>query len=204
MGGRDATPELPAELELQLVVDMLEDDVTSVELAYRDFERALCGSRDFDSPSHAEARAAMFHHAKTFVCAMRRVGRMCEMLVSVCGRYKAGAKVKVAWRKKKARLDSYIAPRNAIEHARAADSRHGALLLRTNLMNDKLWVSGDSTHAAVVNEAAVRSVKNLRDEVAAVVEEALVEQRDAAQRADEADEAPSGGGARRAGCRDGD
>jgi len=162
-------------------------DVASVEIAYQDFanaRRALAGP---EWPPAGRATEAMFHHAKTFVCAVRRVARMCEVLMALELPETPRKALKLAYRKRKALLDSYIKPRDAIEHADVDNGRRGSLVLLTNLVGDTLWVTGDRTHSATINESIVNAVVALRDEVLQAVGSAIG-RRGAAQQGVAADE----------------
>ena len=95
---------------------LLDQDVASVQIAYADY----CESQQklFD-PNNTEidklAQARVFHNAKVFVSAVRRVGRLAEAMSANRAVFGSAAKeIQFAWRKKKAAFDVYIEPRNAI------------------------------------------------------------------------------------------
>jgi hypothetical protein len=116
--------------EAALLFYALADDLDSIEIAFRDFERTserIRGAinaaidRTAGQPTVRESlqmQADLFHYAKTFICAVRRFARLLEAAPSRIGRHQKALReaVRLAWRQNKAFLEGYTGARNAIEH----------------------------------------------------------------------------------------
>lgn len=158
--------------ELAVRLLLIDDDLRSAQLAYRDHSDALRVLEELnptvDMQSHLEMMAEVFHYAKSFVCAMRRVGRLAEALVahrSLLGE-EAGDEVRIAWRKKKSFFDQYLAPRNAIEHIDGEIPGKTTWILM-NLGNDELMVT--ESIRAEISAAALQRAISLRGEIVSAI-----------------------------------
>jgi hypothetical protein len=128
---------------------LLEQDLASVRFAFADFDQARAEVHRFgldrehwvrDSDARGEAMDRMFHHAKVFVCGVRRFGRMLEEMYSRRADYppQVAAAIESAFKKRRAFFHEYVDPRNAIEHM--ASKVNGSNHRFVNLWGDKLEV----------------------------------------------------------------
>ena len=107
--------------KLMVWLRLLEGDFDSARIAHEGYSRA---DEQMPSPfvaAQQPQRRHLFHHARAFVCAVRRIGRLLEAFAGLStgpGDLPASAVelVKSVWKKKKAFLDTYVEPRNVIEH----------------------------------------------------------------------------------------
>lgn len=168
---------LPQEQVVRL--KLLDSDVQSVQFAFEAYQRerarieaaAAMPDRDINKA----ALAAILHHAKVFVCAVRRVGRLGKALSS--SRYlfegSVGEAIRIAWKKKRKFFQQYIGPRNAIEHIDGEVPEKTDWVL-VNMEGDVLAVTEKCK--AEVTESAVNSVVAFRNEIVrAVMSEAITE-----------------------------
>lgn len=130
--------------ENQVRLLLLDQDLCSAQIALDDY---LALDQAAAPAAEAQVTAARrIHHAKSFVCAMRRAGRMFEALSahrsSLPGM--VADAIQVEWRKKKTMFDSYVEPRNAIEHIDGEISGRSIWIL-VNLNNDRLEVAADKS-----------------------------------------------------------
>lgn len=135
---------------------LLDSDIQSCQIALADYSQ--CNSRILDTdPSQ---RHYMFHYAKTFVCAMRRIGRLLESIQSMRQILPPGTRavVRLVWLRTKPMFDSYIDARNAIEHIEHK-IRAGNSWSMVKLIDDELEVT--KGHFAKI------SVQNLNSAIAA-------------------------------------
>ena len=162
-------PPLPPEWSVRLC--LLDNDVQSVQLSFIDFLASrvrtdLSPSPGVDLLSHAE----LFHHAKVFVCAVRRVARLAESLVafrSTLPDTQADA-IQLAWRKKAAFFAAYTDPRNAIEHIEEELAGRQRFVVM-NLSEIGLHVTDDPSHTAPISEEVVKQSVALRNELVSAI-----------------------------------
>lgn len=115
------------------------------------------------------AQARIFHNAKVFVSAVRKVGRLAESMSANRAVFGGAAKeIQLAWRKKKVAFDVYIEPRNAIEHIdgeiNGKESWH-----MMNLENNSLKVTDEEEHSADISATMVEMVVSIRNEIVEAV-----------------------------------
>jgi len=115
---------------------LLRQDLQSLKFALDDFDaaRARLGKRD------DEAFNQLFHHAKVFVCAMRRFARLLHAAHRARNEYPVNVAqaLDLQWKSNRAFFDGYTRPRNAIEHidGEITGANHRFL----NITNDYLEV----------------------------------------------------------------
>jgi hypothetical protein len=146
-------------------------DLQSAQLAFVAYSRVMARvpSNKVGLKTHL---AELFHHAKTYVCAMRRVARMLEAMYSTRAKMpeSLAQAVKLAWRKHKAKLDQFTDPRNAIEHidSECADSTTYNMI---NLENNTLLVTDHPDKSIEIEGADLRRVLKVRQEIIASLNE---------------------------------
>ena len=151
-------------------LQLLDDDLRSAQISFEDYETAKRVLWD-DTSSRDEsngARARVFHHAKNFVLAMRRVGRLAADISAnraVFGVVPSPL-LRQAWKKKESFFQRYVDPRNAIEHIDGELKGKTSLVLM-NMENDTLCVTQQDR--AEVNSGALQQAIALRDEIVAAV-----------------------------------
>ncbi|HEX4336272.1 MAG TPA: hypothetical protein VH062_10190 [Polyangiaceae bacterium] len=115
---------------------LLADDLDGLEVAMADLERTLAEEYRIaamvfeDPPRRTHARISWTlarhrtHHAKVFVCIMRRFWRLLDTAYNERASYprRMKAAVEIAWRQNRFFFGTYIASRDAIEHV---DSKVG-------------------------------------------------------------------------------
>lgn len=144
---------------------LLQSDLQSLSFALDDFESAC---RDVDSvrPEYVGtdpvAMARLFHHAKTFVCAMRRFARLLESAVGARQEYPPNVcgKLHVLWRENRRFFAGYTEPRNAIEHIDGEVTGRNYRFM--NLTNDYLEVVS-GTGVRINRAALMRAAQVWRD-----------------------------------------
>ena len=169
-------PTFPAEGRARL--HLLDQDVQSAQIALHLYRRARVFSHEHSRSGgrpavHLGAHAAIFHHAKSFVCAMRRVARVMEGLVATRSMYppSVAEAMRLQWRIRRAMFDSYTDPRNAIEHLDSALSGLTSYSI-VNLCNDRLQVTDDV--CAEVSQANLESAIKGREEILKAVKQHLL------------------------------
>ncbi len=163
------TKDLNPALRIRLL--LFDQDVQSVQLAYRDYRGTVERLSAYEGVGvDRAALSEAFHHAKTFTCAMRRVARLAEDLQANRDRVNpdVGRDLKVTWRKKRALLEAYIKPRDAIEHI-DGEVKGRTSWIMMNLSDDELRVTEDPQHAAPISGSAVNSVMSLREDILAAL-----------------------------------
>ena len=110
----------------------------------------------------------MIYHASCFVCAVRRAGRLLESLSrnSACFGPSVAQVIRLEWRKKKAFFDSFIQPRNAIEHI-DAEFRGKIQYALFNMHGDRLCVT--NAKAVTIDGKSLANVREARDTVAEAI-----------------------------------
>ena len=110
----------------------------------------------------------MLYHATCFVCAVRRVGRLLESMVaySKCFKPEVAEVIKLEWKKKKTFFDSFIVPRNAIEHI------DGEVNTQTQTCYFNLWhnvfvVATDKK--VTINDAAMEKLLSAKNAIAEAI-----------------------------------
>jgi len=161
-------------------LDALDFDVQGAQI---DLQLALAAGkqvRTLPASEVANANARLAHHARQFVCSMRRVARVLENANPAHFPKEVSSVIKRQWRLKKAFFDQYTNPRNFIEHI-AEEVRPAAASgdVRTIYVDDeqktihpvfqdiglepgKLVVG---PHHADVSESALRKALEAREEV---------------------------------------
>lgn len=154
---------IPQEMVVRLM--LWERDILSCQISLRDYQASLeKQSKSISAQAITGEIPLLLHHASNFVCAMRRAGRGLESLsknrTSFTG--PVAKKISLAWRKKKAMFDSYINPRNAIEHI---DNELSGVTKweMFNLRGDKLFVTENK--AAEISERNLDAVLDARNEI---------------------------------------
>ena len=156
---------------------LLDHDIASAQLALESY-RAVMQELKEDLVGDAVIRATTvsLHHAKVFVCAMRRAARVLESLAATKAELPQPIAdvVSLVWRKKKAMLGSYCGPRNAVEHIDGEITGKTNWTL-VNLVNDALVVT-PGVEAAISSSCLnsliagrneiLESVKAFRDDAA--------------------------------------
>ena len=157
----DLTPAWQARLLL------LDQDVQSVQLSFAAYEasllrQGLAPGPGVDALTHAET----FHHAKSFVCAIRRVARLASSIVSARSSLTTAQSdgIQLAWRKKASFFDAYTAPRNAIEHIDEAIPASDRIVLM-NITAEALSVTDTPADSAPLTAHAVEKAVALRNEL---------------------------------------
>ena len=143
---------------------LLDQDVASVQFSFTDYQHS---KKEVLGENNGEfsllAHTKMFHSAKVFVSAVRRVGRLVEATSANRNVFGAAADdIKLAWRKKKAAFDKYIEPRNAIEHIDGEINGKETWAL-VNLENDTLKVSEKEEHSANILLETVEMIISIRN-----------------------------------------
>ncbi len=122
---------------------------------------------------HSHNSYSILHYAKSFICAMRRIGRILEALSAdrTIFPQPVAADIKLTWRKKQAMFESYRIPRDAIEHIvleevkamfEETPSETGSIFLLFTLgNNDTLYVTQDKS--AEVSEKNLHSALDARN-----------------------------------------
>lgn len=147
------------EPKLSILVKLLEMDIYNASISLRLFE-AERSKPFFETPT---TREIMFH-ASCFVCTVRRVGRLLENLVSQlsCLDPAVAKAVKLEWRKKKSFFDSFIEPRNAIEHI--DNEVRGKTAVRLfSLTNDRFEVTNGNI--VTINREALAKITESLDRI---------------------------------------
>ncbi|MCH8824187.1 MAG: hypothetical protein IH984_11855 [Planctomycetes bacterium] len=151
------------EPHLAMLVFLLERDIDNAMLSFGLFEAER--SKTFTEKLNIRE---LMNHASCFVCAVRRVGRLFEKLVSQrsCLTPTVAKAVQLEWRKKKSFFDSFIDPRNAIEHI---DSEiDGKTFLRLfQLTNDRLEVTNGKS--VTINREAIAKLTESLDRIAEAI-----------------------------------
>ena len=148
---------------------IFDQEVIAVQLSYFDYINSIGKSMANGGGINKIAQANVFHQAKIFVSSVRRVGRLAESMSANSNIFgDASSSIKTAWRKKKSRFDSYIEPRNAIEHI------DGELSGKTNwrfmnISNNVLQITDDTKHNAEISEDIVNMVLSIRNEIVEAV-----------------------------------
>lgn len=90
---------------------LLNGDVEGACLSFHAFEELKATRMPVNS-------AALMYHASCFICAVRRAGRLLESLSAhhTCFRHPVAEVVRLEWKKKRSFFQSFVNPRNAIEH----------------------------------------------------------------------------------------
>jgi hypothetical protein len=105
------------------------------------------------------AMSRVFHHAKTFVCAMRRFARLLEAARHRRSEYPCmiAEALDREWRSHRDELDRYRKPRDAIEHidGEVTQTNHRFL----SFTNDHFEVVGGN--GALVNRAALATAASI-------------------------------------------
>lgn len=141
-------------------------DVENAAIAFRLFETSKAVPW-----SHGASNREIMHHAACFVCAVRRVGRLLETINRnrSCLMPTVAEVVKLEWRKKKSFFDSFIQPRNAIEHIdREAGKRTTPRMFA--LMNDRFEVASGKS-VTINREALTKATEPLARIAGAVLRE---------------------------------
>lgn len=94
----------------------LDGDVQSVQVAYETYQHDGSQLEKLRGLALGEMNARVIHHAKTFVCAMRRVGRVLEMADQKHFPREVAQVIKYQRKVTKAFFEQYVEPRNGIEH----------------------------------------------------------------------------------------
>jgi len=160
-------------------MSLLDIDTSSAQISFYEFKRSdeLVNMLLLSNLQHTEefynAVYSRLHHAKTFVTAVRRVGRIGEYISSKKSVFiyaDAAAEVKLNWRKKKGFFESYVDARNAIEHidGNYPDEAIGKWKL-LELDGDILKVSQVEGQHAEVSDKALDSVIDFRNEFVEVM-----------------------------------
>ncbi len=138
---------------------LLSMDVDNATIAFRLFETSNAAVW-----SHGDSNREIMYHASCFVCAVRRVGRLLETMVSnKSSLLPAVAKdVTQEWRKKKSFFDSFIDPRDAIEHIDGEVGGNTAVRFFT-LVNDRFEVTNGNS--VTINAAALAKVTEPLDRI---------------------------------------
>jgi len=97
---------------------LLDDDLRSAQISFSDYKRvrnSIFGENPVEDKMFAKQA---FHYAKSYICAMRRVGRLFEDLSSNRSLFDdtVSETIKLVWKKKRMMFNSFIDPRNIIEH----------------------------------------------------------------------------------------
>lgn len=138
--------------------DLFNQDVEGAALSFGLFQQLR-------RTSDPRSNGAMMYHASCFVCAARRVGRLLESMACnrTCFRPPVADFIRDEWRKKRAFYQTFVEPRNAIEHidAEAGDNTRWAFF---NLWNDRFAVTDGA--AIVIDENALNKIRCARDAIA--------------------------------------
>ena len=159
--------KLTSEQTIRLTI--LDYDILSAQIAIDDFRRTKAVLNSCDPGDElAIAIGRAIHHAKGFVCAMRRIARVLEFMSSTRGVFPepVATVVKSVWRKKKTMFESYITARDAIEHIDGETSPRPIWFVLT-LVNDRLVVNKGKE--AEVSDVNLRSALEARNEIVAAL-----------------------------------
>lgn len=144
---------------------LLEMNLTSLRISLHDYVVAKADVERLrdnsawpnDGEGRQEAWDRMFHHAKVFVVAMRRFARLLDAANANKHEYPEAVAIQIglSWRATKFFLESYVEPRNAIEHidGELTGSNHHFL----NLHGDSLEVV--TGKRAMVDHTALEDVE---------------------------------------------
>ena len=147
---------------------LLEGDLDSAQIAHEGYSRAKTQTWAPDAATRRTAQKHMFHNAKTFVCAVRRIGRLLKSFAALStgpGDLPPSAVklVKQVWRKNRVLLESYVGPRDVIEHVdgemRGKPSAE-TLFVANNIENDRYQAApgkeADLSESALTRLLAIR------------------------------------------------
>ncbi len=124
---------------------------------------------------HSLTSHSILHYAKSFICAMRRIGRVLESLSEKRAIFPPPVAqiIRLTWRKKRTMFENYREPRDAIEHIAleevkaVSDEALGetgtTFLLYVLGNNDTLFVTRDKS--AEVSEKNLQSALDARNEI---------------------------------------
>lgn len=159
-----AQNDLPADATARLF--LLDYDVQSAQIAFEDFSAAKRAGESITRGGVGEGVARELHYAKTFVCAMMRVGRVAKDIASNARLFGIGGPtIKLAWRKKSAFFETYRKPRDAIEHVFGDDVVGQINLVLLNLGPGVLRVTEKPDMAAAVSVEALENAIAMRQEI---------------------------------------
>ena len=152
--------------EAATLLILLDRDVRNASIAFQLFETSKASFL-----SRRNYIPEMMHHASCFVCAVRRVARLLETLSSKRPGLKptVAKVVKIEWRKKKSFFDSFIDPRDAIEHIDGEVGGNTAVRFFT-LMNDRFEVANGKS-VTINREALTKTTESLDRIVDAILRE---------------------------------
>jgi hypothetical protein len=148
---------------------LFEDDIRSAQLSYESYQVARQESIGGRS-SNRGISPRLFHYAKSFVCSMRRAGRMLEALNASRVEFPkpVGDAIKLAWRKKRTMLNRYIKPRNAIEHI-DHELSNNTNPSSMNLHYDVFAVTYEPGNQVKITETDIVSVLEARNEIVGAI-----------------------------------
>jgi len=113
-----------------LWLDLLEEDVTSAEISFREYARIAPVLNELTGSQLVQANGRAMHFAKSFVSATRRVWWVLETCDLKLFPGPVAKTIKLERKKKKAFFEAYIEPRNAVEHASAEVKEVGKHVVR--------------------------------------------------------------------------
>lgn len=183
---------------------LLDQDVLSAQISLRDYHKAQKLAEDTRSDiqslipntrtssqeeqnqsalstlialeyTHSNTLHSIFHYAKSFICAMRRIGRVLEYLSRDSRIFPKPVTetIKLTWKKKRSMFYGYKDPRDAIEHVvdetvkAMSDKTHdeigGIFLLYTMGNNDNFFVTNDKS--SKISEKNLLSALEARNEI---------------------------------------
>ena len=147
------------EPKLTPLIFLLGSDVDNASISFGLFEAER--SKTFKEELNIRE---LMNHASCFVCAVRRVGRLFEKLVSQrsCLTQTVAKEIQLEWHKKKSFYDSFIDPRNAIEHI---DGEIGGKTFARlfQLTNDRFEVTNGK--AVTINREALSKLTESIDRI---------------------------------------
>lgn len=160
--------------EISTMLMLLDCDVNSAELSYRLYREAADEinarfaamasgvSENFDKRPGSRA---VFIHACNFVCAVRRAARLLESIVSERHQLptRLADAIRIEWRKKRSFFDTFVDPRNAIEHIDGERTSHRFY----QLLNDRLTVTDGNS--VTIDDHALGQVLSVREAIADAV-----------------------------------
>ncbi len=167
----DALCDAICSTKLLVWLGLLEDDFDSARIAHEGYLRAAEERMATSATARCIQRKHVFHNARTFVCAIRRIGRLLQAFSSLStgpGDLPASAVglVRSIWKKKKSFLETYVGPRNVIEHVdgemRGKPSA-GSLFVVNNIEHGR-YEAAPGEQADISRDAMVR-VLAIRDEI---------------------------------------
>ena len=144
-------------------------DVQSAQIALEDYLAAAAAQDSSESVGvDRAALARQIHHAKVFVCSVRRVGRLLEDFSANRSIFSADVAdaIKLIWKRNRSFFERYREPRNSIEHI-DGEIKGRTNWIMVNLVDDGLQVVPGKT--AQVSDDAVERVLKARNEVVAAV-----------------------------------